>query len=52
MTKTMAKAIDWLNKNKKQATEIFDFPDYCGMPKSISSRLSVDEVDWIQGQIE
>jgi methyl coenzyme M reductase alpha subunit len=31
---------------------IFDFPDYCGMPKKISYRLNSDEVDWLQDEFE
>ena len=28
----------------------FDYPDYFGMPKSISSRLNSDEVDFLQNE--
>lgn len=52
ITKTLKKAVQWLNRNqhkiKKTKDDIFDWPDYWDMPKVISSRLSSDEVDFIQ----
>ena len=53
------KAIDWLWKNLKQVAEkfafldgtdcpYFDYPDYAGLPISISSKLDSDFVDFIQ----
>lgn len=52
ITKTLHKAVRWLNANKKkigkEQFDLFYHPKYWGMPKTISSRLSGDEVDWIQ----
>jgi hypothetical protein len=52
VTERLKKAVAWLRKNKnkirKTQWDYFDFPDYWGMPKSISYRLSSDEVDWLQ----
>lgn len=45
----LKKAINWLNKHTCKYE--FDFPNYGGMPKSISDRLSSDEVDWLQSQL-
>lgn len=42
------KAKEWLTKNGTNGSEYFEFPDYAGMPKSISKGLSTDEVDHIQ----
>jgi hypothetical protein len=56
ITKTMHKAVSWLNRNQKRleksgvTEQYFDYPDYWGMPKTISRRLSPDEVDWLQYQ--
>lgn len=56
VTKTLKKAVNWLNTNKKLVKSKqkdcyeFDYPDYWGMPKSISYRLSSSEVDWIQSE--
>lgn len=53
VTKTFRKAITWLNRRKKSfiiQPGYFDFPDYWGMPKSISSRLTGDQVDFLQEQ--
>jgi hypothetical protein len=50
---TLERAVKWLNENKwalEGNDEPFDFPDYWGMPESISSNLTPDEVDWIQSQ--
>lgn len=56
VTKTLKSAVSWLNKNKKKIKLEkyweFDYPDYCGMPPKICSRLSSDEVDWIQEEID
>lgn len=44
-------AIDWLNKNKYIITKEyyeFDYPDYGGLPKKISNRLTSEAVDYIQ----
>jgi hypothetical protein len=53
ITKTLEKAALWLNANrgnlKRKFTE-FDYPEYCGMPKNISHRLSTDEVDFLQSE--
>jgi len=67
VTKTLRKAVTWLNNNKrrivkelKRKEEIdfpsnlqyeFDYPSYWDMPKTISRRLSSDEVDWIQDEV-
>ncbi len=53
-SKTLKNAVSWLNKNKRRLQKNeweFDFPDYWGMPKRISYRLSGDEVDWIQSEV-
>jgi hypothetical protein len=57
-TKTLRKAVKWLNAKMRGRTNLgvlyfeeFDYPDHWGMPKTISSRLSSDQVDWIQSEI-
>ncbi len=30
----------------------FEFPDYFGIPKGYSNKLSSEEVDWLQDQIK
>jgi hypothetical protein len=59
-TKTLKKAVTWLNRNKNRLTKSylidgdsadFDYPDYFGMPKTISCRFNTDEVDWLQSEI-
>lgn len=54
ITKTLRKAVTWLNRNKKKLMksqfDYFDYPNYWDMPKMISSRLSSDQVDWIQSE--
>ncbi len=49
-TKRLSKAIAWLNSHflDERRTKIFDYPDYWGMPKSVSYKLSTEEVDYIQ----
>ena len=56
MNKSMREAILWLAKNrrrleKEKSPYSFDYPDYWGMPKNISSRLSSENVDWIQEEV-
>ncbi len=50
-TKSLKKAVTWLNKNKsrlkKERSDYFDFPNYWDMPKNISCRLNEPEVDWL-----
>jgi len=47
--KRLEKAVDYLNANlKTDFGRPFDYPDYWGMPKSISWKLTSDEVDWLQ----
>ena len=46
-------ALIWINHNEKRIMEnddldVFDYPDYWGMPKEITCRLSPDHVDCIQ----
>lgn len=54
ITKTLRNAITRLNANKKkigkEQFDYFEYPDYWDMPKMISSRLSSDDVDWIQDE--
>ena len=53
ITKTLKKATTWINRNMKKSLksyEEFGYPEFCGMPKSISSRLNTDEADWIEGE--
>lgn len=69
VTKTLKKAADYLNKNYIKIIKhelsyqdeitlddisyMFDYPEYLNIPKTISSRLNSDEVDWLQeGWIE
>lgn len=56
----LEKAVEWLNSNQKKILQDildekvsmeFDFDDYWGMPKSISHKLSSDEVDFLQFQV-
>lgn len=49
-TKRLSKAIAWLNSHSfdERRTKIFDYPDYWGMPKAVSYKLSTEEVDYIQ----
>ena len=35
-------------KGNIQYEDYFDFPDYWGLPEDLASKLSPDEVDWIQ----
>ncbi len=50
------KALQWINDNKiaiskrikNRSFDMFDYPEYWGMPKSISNKLISDEVDFIQ----
>lgn len=52
--KRLERALNWLATNDYVATaedaedEIFDYPEYGGLPKRISNQLSGDEVDYIQ----
>lgn len=50
ITKRLSGAINWINSHffDERRIEIFDFPRYWGMPKTISNKLSPDEVDYIQ----
>jgi hypothetical protein len=41
-------AKQWLSQHGTNGHEYFDSPDYAGMPKRIASKLSSDEVDFIQ----
>lgn len=48
-------AVVWLWDNREmlvtrmsQDNWMFDFPDYCDMPASLSSILSSETVDWVQ----
>lgn len=55
-TKTLKKAVQWLNSNKRKLEKkeefySFDYPEYWDMPKTISNRLNTDEVDWIQNEV-
>ncbi len=54
VTARLKKAVAWLRKNKKKIRQTqrdhFDFPDYWGMPRSTSWKLSSDEVDWLQAE--
>lgn len=45
---TLKKAVEFLNTNGRRDYTQFDFPDYAGLPKSTSSWLSTDEVDFLQ----
>jgi hypothetical protein len=38
----------WLVMHGNNGYSDFDYPDYAGMPKSISAKLTPDEVDVIQ----
>lgn len=59
ITKTLKKAVEFLSRNRTKILKehslkneesycFFEYPDYLGLPKTISSRLSTDEVDWLQ----
>lgn len=61
MKKSTNDAIKWLNRNARkypgpypddfkwfEVDYKFDYPDYAGLPKSISSKLTSDAVDAIQ----
>jgi hypothetical protein len=48
----LQKAIEFLNTKNLNDIEYFDFPDYAGLPKSVSNKLSTDEVDFLQTEIE
>lgn len=55
VTKTLKKAVTWLNRNKRKLEksknqDSFDFDDYWDMPRSISYKLGCDEVDWLQSE--
>lgn len=55
-SKSLQKAVKWLNQNRKRLEKEnvkfgFDYPNYFDMPKVISSRLSGDEVDWLQSEV-
>lgn len=58
VTKRLQNAKKWIYNNLDYCVEEgkkliwFDFPDYYGMPISISYKLSVDEVDYIQRNID
>lgn len=61
-TKTFTKAVDYLWNNRKELKkkfynkdepkpweyQVFDYPDYYGMPKRISNKLDGDFVDALQ----
>ena len=56
----LLKAVGWINSNRnfirKEIMEgrmslEFDFDDYWGLPKSISKKLSQDEVSFIQSEV-
>jgi hypothetical protein len=53
-TKTLRNAVTWLNLNRRRIEKrycreyAFDYPFYWDMPKKFSSRLTSDQVDWIQ----
>jgi hypothetical protein len=62
-SKSLVNAVIFLNRNKQKIIKrykkefpnnywdyYFDYPDYFGLPKRISYRLSTDEVDWIQDE--
>ena len=38
----------WLFENKNNKHEYFDYPDYAGMPKKLSKKLSSYDTDCIQ----
>lgn len=53
--KRLKKAAHWINTHRRwikaqKPIDWFDYPDYWGMPKSISYKLSSDEVDFIQSE--
>lgn len=56
ISKTLRKAVTWLNRNHRKLEQTkcqhsFDYPDYWDMPRIISSRLSGDDVDWLQVEV-
>ena len=50
----LKKAMVWIQSHKRQIKikfhDFFDYPEYWGLPKSISNCLMPDEVDYIQEQ--
>ena len=50
----VVEALVWLYANKKSTwlIEVFDYPNYCGIPEHLVLRLSTDDVDYIQEQQE
>ena len=53
ITKTLRNAISYINDEGISGDCMyFDYPDYGGLPKYISSRLSSDEVDFLQEQLQ
>lgn len=55
ITKRLKNASQWINSHrrcikKNGFNDFFDYPEYWGMPRNISSTLSPDEVDFLQGQ--
>ena len=38
----------WKNKSQMMKNENFDFPDYGGLPKNISNKLTSEHVDFLQ----
>jgi hypothetical protein len=50
MTQNLQKALDYIKDNQAQVREfeVFDYPDYAGLPIEISHKLFSDEVDHIQ----
>lgn len=57
INKRLRDCCKWLNKNQNRIkkkiqqweTDIFDYPDYWGLPSKLN-RLDSDEVDFIQDQ--
>lgn len=51
---TLLKAAKWINRNQNRIKEneydYFDYPSYWGLPSSITSKLTSDEVDFIQDE--
>ncbi len=50
ITVTLQQAVNYVNENLHKV-EDFDYPDYWSLPKSVSYKLSSDEVDFIQSEI-
>ena len=42
----------WINRKDLSKQDYFDFPDYCGMPKHLSNKLSSQTVDRIQDHFD